>query len=329
MKEDDNIEDLFKDKFKDFEADVKPDVWKNVQTALKGFGLGFLIKSLINKIGTSTLIAVASSVVTVISTVMVMNWSGDKKTDIAENKPATTKAVVENTVPNTTNNIVAKEEVKPVVEPVENKNATVESNPTTKNNSVDKEEMKSVINKYSKTPVADISASPVAGELPLQVSLMNKGTGKVNKWIYGDSKQVETENSPIHFYNQAGIYTVKLFSTDADGKTSVDSTKIEVVGNPSISSAPTEFSPNGDHVLDEFAVNAPNIKDMDVVIFDAKGNIVYQWKGVDGKWNGKNINGKDAKEGIYYYIIKGVGFQGKEYGQKGSIKLTRKTLPKN
>lgn len=330
MKKDDNLEDLFKDKFKDFEADVKPDVWKNIQTALKGFGLGFLIKALINKVGTSTLVAVVSSAAAVLGTVLVMHWADDKKTETAENKPATTQTVSDQTIPVSTDNVVAKEEAKPAItEPTENKNTAVESNSTTKNNIVDKKEMESVINKYSKTPVADIFASPVAGELPLQVSLMNKGTGKVNKWTFGDSKQVETETSPIHFYNEPGIYTVKLISTDAEGKTSVDSVKIEVVGNPSISSAPTEFSPNGDGIRDVFAVKPENIEDMHVVIFDKNNKTVYEWEGIDGKWDGKDLKGKDANEGIYFYIIDAVGLSGKGFKQKGSIKLTRKDLPKH
>lgn len=330
MKKDDNLEDLFKDKFKDFEADVKPDVWKNIQTALKGFGLGFIIKALINKVGTSTLVAVVSSAAAVLGTVLVMHWAEDKKTDTVENKPATTQTIAQQTVPASTDNVDAKEEIKPTItEPTENKNTALESNSTTKNNTVDKKEMESVINKYSKTPVADIFASPVAGELPLQVSLMNKGTGKVNKWTFGDSKQIETETSPIHFYNEPGVYTVKLISTDAEGKTSVDSTTIEVVGNPSIPSAPTEISPDGDGDKDEFVINPINIKDIDVVIFDKLGTVVCRWEGTDGKWDGKNLKGKPVNEGMYFYIINAVGLGGKKFEKHGSIKLTRKKLPKH
>ena len=47
----DNLEDLFKDSFENFEADVNPSVWKNVQTAMKGVGLGLLGKMLLNKLG--------------------------------------------------------------------------------------------------------------------------------------------------------------------------------------------------------------------------------------------------------------------------------------
>ena len=75
MKKDD-IEDLFKKSFEDFEADVNPGVWKNIQTGLKGAGLGIFGKILLNKIGTSALVAVVSSGVAVVTTVVVMNWTG-------------------------------------------------------------------------------------------------------------------------------------------------------------------------------------------------------------------------------------------------------------
>lgn len=54
------LEDIFKDSFENFEAEVSPSVWKNVQTALKGAGIGLLGKTILNKIGANTIIAVVS-----------------------------------------------------------------------------------------------------------------------------------------------------------------------------------------------------------------------------------------------------------------------------
>jgi hypothetical protein len=82
-----NIEDLFKDSFENFEAEVSPNVWTNIKTAMKGVGIGLLGKALLNKIGTSTIVAVVSSAAAVISTVVVMNWGGKAETKhVAANK---------------------------------------------------------------------------------------------------------------------------------------------------------------------------------------------------------------------------------------------------
>ncbi|MGQ0828834.1 MAG: gliding motility-associated C-terminal domain-containing protein [Bacteroidota bacterium] len=330
MKKDDNIEDLFKEKFENFEADVNPSVWKNVQTALKGFGLGFLVKSLLNKIGTTTLVAVVSSVVTVVSTVMVMNWTGDaKKEETADKKPVTTQAIVETTVPAATNNVVdTKEETKPVVIPVTENNAVVK-NETSETKlplvKTDKKEMESVINTYSKNQIADILASPISVTVATPVSLINNGTGKINKWTFGDDKTVSTDARPVHWYSEPGIYTVKLTSTNAEGKTAVDSVKIEVLGNSSPSAIPADFSPNGDKVLDEFAFKiGENIVHHSAIIFDNKGNPVFEKEGHENFiWDGKDKKDKEVKVGMYFYIYNAEGVDGKKYKREGSINLTR------
>ena len=78
-----SIEDLFKDSFENYEAEVDSSVWENIKTGMKGIGLGLLGKAIINKIGTKTIVAVVSSVATVIGTVGVMHWTGNavKNTD--------------------------------------------------------------------------------------------------------------------------------------------------------------------------------------------------------------------------------------------------------
>jgi PKD repeat protein len=321
MKEDDKkIEDLFKKEFENFEPEVSSNVWKNIQIGLKGFGLGILIKVILNKIGTSTIIAIASSVVTIISTVMVMHWSGSaKNTTPAEPKTVTTveKPVVNEPVASN------KEETKPVSTPIKDKETVIESNAKNEVGPIktNKKEIESVINKFSDKPVADIYASPVAGEVPLIVSLMNSGTGKVNKWTYGDSKVVETETSPVHIYNEPGTYKVKLTSTNAEGKTTIDSVTIEVVGNPSMTSTPPkDFSKKS---LPLKLSDTKNMINMHTIIFDKGGNIVYESDEIDPQWNGKNTKGQEVKEGLYFFILNAESTGGKKYERNGSVNLTR------
>ena len=320
MKEDDKIEDLFKKEFENFEPEVNPSVWRNIQIGLKGFGIGALIKLILNKIGTSTIVAVASSVVAIISTVLVMHWtgSGDKNIHAATTKKAVapvttvTKPVEVVNESNSVNN--NKEEQKQT-----DTKETVSSEPN-KTLKTDKKEMESVINKFSQKPIADIFASPISGEVPLIVNLVNNGTGKVNKWTFGDSKSVETETNPVHIYNEPGIYKVKLTSTNSEGKTTVDSTTIEVAGNPSMSTIPTDFPRKS---LPMKLSNTQNIITMHAIIFDKEGKIVYESDEIDPKWDGKNLKGQSVKEGIYFYIINAVGAGGKKYERQGSVNLTK------
>lgn len=318
------MEDMFKDSFEDFESDVSPGVWSNIQTALKGVGIGLLVKALVNKIGTNTLVAVISSAAAVIGTVVIMNWGGKTPPKPTVANKTNTKTTLEKP------KIVPAEEIREFLsdskETGKENAKTVESSYNQElvkgSGSIKKEKINEVISEFSNHTVASVSASPIGGTVPLIVNISNSGTGKINKWNFGDG-QKETGVNPVHVYDVPGVYTIALTSFGADGKTFTDSVKIEVTGNSSISSIPTTFSPNGDGEVDVFSVNSKDIANMNVLIFDKTGTTIYKWQGTKGQWDGKDLNGKPAKEGTYFFIVDAVGVDGKKYDQKGKINLVR------
>ncbi len=60
-------------------------------------------------------------------------------------------------------------------------------------------------------PVADFTASPVSGTLPLEVAFISQSTGAYTEtlWHFGDGV-TSTQESPTHTYTSAGVYTVTL-----------------------------------------------------------------------------------------------------------------------
>lgn len=325
MKNDD-IDDLFKKSFENYEAEVNPSVWKNIRISLKWGGLALLFNTLLHKIGFSTIIAILSSAV-IITTVAILNKK-NKSDDVTQNTKIETQlppAIIEKpaSVLDTTQEKKA-ENGKPLSEGKNNstEKTAVPAN-TIESSKKDNKKIESVINKFSKEPIASISASPVGGTAPLIVDLSNTGSGKTNKWTYSDGKKDKSTSNPVHVFETPGIYSVILTSTNDKGETATDSIKVEVTGNSSISSIPKDFSPNGDGVLDVFVFQTKNIAKMNAKIFDKKGTVVYTSESTDAKWDGKDLQGNDAKEGIYFYIINAEGVDGKKYEPKGSINLTR------
>jgi gliding motility-associated-like protein len=326
MKKNDNLEDLFKDSFEDFEADVKPKTWDNIQAALKGAGIGVIIKTLINKIGTNTIIAVVSSAATVAGTILIMNWTGSgSKKETTSNEvntlstPKTEEIIPNNPVSNTDSENSTHNKVSA---PTANKTSNTANSvviPSKKSAA----ELKNVVNEIESKSIAAINSNVVAGAVPLIVNLSNAGAGKINKWNFGDGKTAKNVSNPVHVYDVPGIYTVVLNSTTIDGKSKNDSIKIEVYGNSSLSTIPTTFTPNEDGDQDYFIINSKNIKWMNATILEGNGTIVYSYKGVEIKWDGRNKKGEKAKEGLYYYIIDAEGIDGKKIENKGSVKLTR------
>jgi PKD repeat protein len=67
-------------------------------------------------------------------------------------------------------------------------------------------------------PVADFSASPTEGDMPLTVQLTDQSTGQITSWSwdFGDGK-FSTDTNPSHTYVDTGIYTLSLTVTGFGG----------------------------------------------------------------------------------------------------------------
>jgi gliding motility-associated-like protein len=85
------------------------------------------------------------------------------------------------------------------------------------------------------------------------------------------------------------------------------------------------FSPNGDGINDEFAIEIDNAEKVEILIFDRMGHIILQTDNyTEGNfWDGKNDNGKELPEGTYFYILKAKVEQKDEVMIRSYIELLR------
>ncbi|MDD2195803.1 MAG: gliding motility-associated C-terminal domain-containing protein [Bacteroidales bacterium] len=91
-------------------------------------------------------------------------------------------------------------------------------------------------------------------------------------------------------------------------------------------SIPNVFTPNNDGMNDFFTIkeietNVKSIKSFQITILSRWGNKVYKFSGNPKEWegwNGKiNGDGKDVDEGVYFYVIEAIGWDGRRY--KGGV----------
>jgi len=84
----------------------------------------------------------------------------------------------------------------------------------------------------SSLPVAEFSAAPVSGSVPLEVSFIDESTGSPTswKWDFGDGKHSGKQN-PVHTYRNAGNYTVSLTVKNADGSNTTTKSDYIVVSS--------------------------------------------------------------------------------------------------
>ncbi len=162
------------------------------------------------------------------------------------------------------------------------------------------------------------------GSAPLEVLFTAKSTPNAESYtwkIFKDKELFLTRNVKEHRYTfvEAGNYKVKL---EVSNEQCIDSASVDISVSESQIFAPNVFTPNGDGKNDEFRVAYQSIVEFEGTIVNSWGRTVFSWKNPAQGWNGK-INGKEAAEGTYFYIINAKGSDGKRYKLKGHLNLLR------
>ncbi len=182
-------------------------------------------------------------------------------------------------------------------------------------------------------PIADFTATPMVGNIPLNVNFTNTSNGGISfEWDFGNG-EVELVNDfsdQSTVYTEEGEYTVLL--TVIDGECTDTISKVIVVTDLLAVEydMPNIFTPNGDGINDVFTINAVNALSLEMVILSRWGNVVFESNSVNAAWNGKvNNDGGDCSEGTYFYKFKLVGEDGQEIEEHGYVQLVRQNSSNN
>lgn len=85
---------------------------------------------------------------------------------------------------------------------------------------------------------------------------------------------------------------------------------------------PNVFTPNADGTNDFFEFSPVFIAEIQVTIVNRWGNLVFEGKGPDPKWDGK-INSNEASDGTYFYKYTATSLIGEEFSGHGFVQLIR------
>lgn len=144
---------------------------------------------------------------------------------------------------------------------------------------------------------------------------------------------VRYEKDTEFTFVEAGAHCVELWATFTQGNDSViyadvywasDGQPITVGISESKLEFPNAFSPNGDGINDVYKAKEgyKSIVEFKATIFNRWGQKVYTWDDPSGGWDGK-FNGKDAKQGVYYVLVKARGADGRKFNIKKDVNLLR------
>lgn len=194
------------------------------------------------------------------------------------------------------------------------------------------------------------------GEMPFYMRLTNASeNATVLHWtVQNDLRAVRRGGADTLFYEKTGassgeyvqpsheIFTAGVYRAVLRAVNEQTGCEDSMLVNVQVDSAllaktsiPNVFSPNGDGINDVFQIiekakNAKSLKHFEVRIMNRGGALVYEYRGDVRKWEGwngrKNGKGNLLPVGVYFYVIRAVGwdgteFAGKEY--KGILQLYR------
>jgi len=170
---------------------------------------------------------------------------------------------------------------------------------------------------------ADFSAEPDEGEAPLEVYFTdNSVRASTYEWRFGDDSLSRQAGSVTHTYYKPGVYTVSLVIESS--LNCVDSMQLNYVTvKPSALSIPNVFTPDGDGINEFFKPDIASLRFIDVQVFSRSGMMVYsfrgegerlrEWQGWDGSVNNSSVK---ASPGLYYYVIRAIGWDNVIYDTK-------------
>ncbi len=179
-------------------------------------------------------------------------------------------------------------------------------------------------------PAAYFSAHPnVLTIMDGPVSFIDNSSGTVTswEWNFGDGSQNGNGQELSHDYNNVGTYLVTLIVIDNNGctDTATDTIKVKEIFT---FYAPNAFTPDGDGINDFFYPDGINWDPdhYEMYIFDRWGNLIYQTKTVEDKWNG-TVNNKGTQDDmlvdVYVYLIKVKELEGPKHEYIGRVTLIR------
>lgn len=173
---------------------------------------------------------------------------------------------------------------------------------------------------YQKTVIAAFVPSVTSGAAVLDVDFLNTSIGAVDySWNLDGGSMNSTLVNPSFSYDTPGNFTVTLIASDEDCVDTA-SAVIAVSGVSAIFDIPNVFTPNGDGINDIFSIPSIGIDVMEVFIFNRYGQIVYEWYGRNGFWDGHTYPaGQPVPDGSYYYQVTATGFDNVEYFLNGQL----------
>ena len=185
----------------------------------------------------------------------------------------------------------------------------------------DSEEKSNIINSGN--------SSALGGSAPAEITFYAYTTDAVihHEWQMASDEAFEdityrfNQQDLDYVFDEEGSFYLRYIGSNSDGSCEVYSDVYAVSIGASELKCPNAFSPGvTEGVNDEWKVGYKSIVEFECTIFNRWGVEMFNFTDPSLGWDGK-YNGKFVKPGVYYYVIRAKGADGKIYKMSGDINI--------
>jgi gliding motility-associated-like protein len=172
-------------------------------------------------------------------------------------------------------------------------------------------------------PVASFTYSPTAPDVlnPTVQFTNTSSNASTYDWDFGGLGGSTQTDPSFNFPAIPNTYTVTLIAYA--GNCTDTTTALITINDILIYSVPNVFSPDGDGINDTFLVDTENASAISVTIVNRWGEFIKELDGLTETWDG-TFQGKEANEGVYFFIYTITDNAGKTIEGQGFVELIRK-----
>jgi gliding motility-associated-like protein len=195
-------------------------------------------------------------------------------------------------------------------------------------------------------PQASLTPNITSGCSPLEVDFTNTSQNAVScEWTFGNGavQSVNGMASQNQTYTNSAVVMLVAFDASNCSDTAYVNLIVEPCGctDPNASnynplatiddgscvyplptvSAPNIFTPNSDGINDVFYLESTNTVNIELIILNRWGNVLYESSSINPAWDGTSINGVKATEGTYFYKYTATGPGGDKTDGHGFVQL--------
>jgi gliding motility-associated-like protein len=169
---------------------------------------------------------------------------------------------------------------------------------------------------------ATIEANTANAAVPFDLVAFGQSQNAVSCVWFLNGEEITYTDGQVYLINDTGTYELKLTCINNAGCIAIDSILFDVIDNTVEIIIPDVFTPNNDGFNDLFALELKGIKQLEGVIYNRWGRLIYEWAGLENFWDG-TINGNKATDGVYFYVVNTIDIKDNSLDNKGTVTLIR------